>query len=94
MGGAVSDMNTPATDALTMLSKRTKVPAEELLTLSAAELHAHAASIGDLDVFVLADRADKMGIAEADVDATVTVRPPAAAAASVFWPVKTAVRKR
>ena len=68
MGGAVSDLNTPANDALTMLSKHTKVPAEELLTLSAAELHAQAASIGDLDVFVLAERADKMGIAEADVE--------------------------
>eukprot|EP01045_Picozoa_sp_COSAG04_P029267 COSAG04_NODE_4766_length_1904_cov_1.118006_1_plen_209_part_01 len=70
MGASVSDLNAPAKDALTVLSKHTKVPPEELLTLSAAELHAHALKI-DMDVFALAERADKMGIPEADVEKAV-----------------------
>ena len=71
MGASVSDLNTPAKDALTVLSQHTKVPAEKLVTLSAAELHAHALKIDDMDVFALAERADKMGIPEEDVVAAM-----------------------
>ena len=45
--------------------------AEELLTRSAAELHAHALKIDDLDVFALTDRAEAMGIPEEDVVAAL-----------------------
>ena len=68
MGASVSDLNTPAKDALTMLSKHTKVPPERLLALSAAELHELALKIDGLDVVALTERAEAMGIPEADVE--------------------------
>ena len=66
MGAAVSDLST-AKDALSVLSKHTKVPAERLLALSAAELHELALKIDGLDVSALAERADEMGIPQEDV---------------------------
>ena len=70
MGVAVSDLNT-AKDALAVLSKHTGVPAQKLLALTAEELHACALKIDGIDVFALAERAGKMGIAEADVEKAV-----------------------
>eukprot|EP01045_Picozoa_sp_COSAG04_P024783 COSAG04_NODE_3148_length_3121_cov_2.309398_2_plen_372_part_00 len=66
MGAAVSDLST-AKDALSVLSKHTKVPAERLLALSAAELHELALKIDGLDVSALAERADEIGIPQEDV---------------------------
>ena len=66
MGAAVSDLST-AKDALSVLSKHTKVPAERLLALSAAELHELALKIDGLDVSALAGRAGEMGIPQEDV---------------------------